>query len=1347
MRNLKRALSLALALVMVLSMMVVGAGAVSIDDFSDKDEIVNTEAVTTMVSLGVINGKDDGSYDPSGIVTRAEMAKLISVTLNGGKDPTLGAMTANFTDTAGHWAEAYIAYVANLKIIDGRGDGTFGPNDQVTGAQAAKMILTMLGYRSDIEGFTGANWAINVQLKANSIDLFDGLSINPDEGLTRDDTAQMLYNAVQADMVEYRNLEGSYDGIVYPQPVNGVNNNSTVLWEKFKVTKVTGVVEATSLISLNDTVATTVEGKTRLTDIEYNGSAEDANGNPWNAVTYPIAVDNQYLGYRVVIYVKGLNAVAPNASGMEVVGTYVLSDDNTAVVTTGRLKDEKAVKDALKGSGIAMPNANPDTLTITEDDTDWTAANGVQLMPGVEQTFIDNNADGTVDVLIRKNPALAKVNTYNENGEELNLSGIGTVDFVDILNPEDVAQDDYVLVYNYDGTYVLNVAESVSGTVTTYTNNASNPELGTVTIDGTKYGRGSGKMLAPDLLDLGAVTPSIQASTIADSLEEMLDGSYTLYLDPHGNVLGYVEDEGTVGNYAIITGINPTGNKDFRSVEVKLLMADGSTGKYDVNLVASAKKWNAEGTGVNTGSNSAKEEAMYNELAGLADNYLVTYTLDGSTVTLGRPDEYNADRYDRDTTTTDLAIRSGKSSYVFTNGTVMADDKTVFFIEDIDGDTTAVVGLSNLRDNELNTLAGATSTVIAYHSAGSNVLEARAIFTKVDEDYSSNSSYAFVTGNYDKNTSGTNTLYTYPVVFENGEVGTLTSKSDANVDKNKVHEYQMDGEYVSFDNDTQFVRNTLIVTSVGSNAISVAKASNPTVDVASYATRNAVVWNVEDTENVFKTSFQKNDLVALVLDDDDNVVTGYVYDRQDDNVTPSLTEISSGSNGLALTGLTTGDISKGSYTVDGGAVTFTNVTSGDAIALDLKLGSTQKATVKVEKENINGTCNAGSTDYAAGANINQSIFTGTATQEKGGKITVTITVTDTSTTTSLANRTIVYEITLTAASVDASTLPAMVADVDNTYVDGTLTPGTMANDDPTGANDSAWTLSNAVAGQDVTMKFASLSGLTATITAVNGADAALVGTTFTDATAKTIYTVTGTEAAGTKISVTVEFSDGTSIPAEKTYTVTVNASAKYTLSVPGMARKDYYAGESITLTNSQWSAITGTSWVKVGPDADDFAQISSNNLTFTMPAADLTLSADSVGYYKVTYKTGPEAGDQTVSFLKSYNDLTLTAGVAYVAIGSVKTDVTSMGTLNSDVTVIDMYAVTVAGNGTDKVAGTTVTGDITASDYIAVGDTVTITADSSREAKAAGTTGVTISDGATNFTMPANNVTIAFDAQ
>ena len=143
MRNLKRVLSLALALVMMLSLMIVSAGAASTyDSFTDKDEIVNTEAVNTMVSLGVIDGKDDGSFDPTGIVTRAEMAKLIAVTMNGGTDPLLGSNTTatQFTDTKGHWAEAYIAWCVNLGVINGRGDGTFGPDETVTGTAACATV-------------------------------------------------------------------------------------------------------------------------------------------------------------------------------------------------------------------------------------------------------------------------------------------------------------------------------------------------------------------------------------------------------------------------------------------------------------------------------------------------------------------------------------------------------------------------------------------------------------------------------------------------------------------------------------------------------------------------------------------------------------------------------------------------------------------------------------------------------------------------------------------------------------------------------------------------------------------------------------------------------------------------------------------------------------------------------------------------------------------------------------------------------------------------------------------------------------------------------------------------------
>ena len=86
MRNLKRALSLLLAVVMVIGMMVVSTSAASYTDFSDKGEIVNKDAVSMLTTLGIIEGKPDGSYAPGEGVDRAQMAKMISVIMNQGTD-------------------------------------------------------------------------------------------------------------------------------------------------------------------------------------------------------------------------------------------------------------------------------------------------------------------------------------------------------------------------------------------------------------------------------------------------------------------------------------------------------------------------------------------------------------------------------------------------------------------------------------------------------------------------------------------------------------------------------------------------------------------------------------------------------------------------------------------------------------------------------------------------------------------------------------------------------------------------------------------------------------------------------------------------------------------------------------------------------------------------------------------------------------------------------------------------------------------------------------------------------------------------------------------------------------
>ena len=585
-------------------------------------------------------------------------------------------------------------------------------------------------------------------------------------------------------------------------------------------------------------------------------------------------------------------------------------------------------------------------------------------------------------------------------------------------------------------------------------------------------------------------------------LTDLVDGTYTLYLDPNGNMLGYVEDAAAIGSYAVITGVNPTGTKEgFYAIEVKLLMADGSTGKYDVNLLASAKKWDKDGTGVNTGSNSTKEKNMFNELDANGLNKLVTFSLDGSTVTLGTP--ASTENYHSASTATALELKNSKSSYAFGTSTLMADDNTVFFIKDIKGDYSAVKGLKNLPADALDTKG--TVTAIYYKPTGSNTMTARAIFAEVTRAFTSNSSYAFITSDYTKTTVGAETIYTYTVVDENGKTMDLKSKAGDGVKKTWVQEYQMDGEYVIFGSNSRMV-NEQVVLDTGSNAVSVASADDGVTGKTSYPVpASAKVWNVEDTDNIFETTLQKYDEVALVLDEDGNVKTAYVYDRQDGD--------------MATAGTMT--VKNNGTDVAAGTTDLFNVVSGQKLTVDVTATAGQTVTVSATKNNapidLNGASDGNSfkVDNSKGTTTQTpsvDIYTYTAT-ENGTEIKISIAVAQDG----YATRTLTYTLKLWGATGvtylgDAKTSDIPTAPNSTVIVNGDLTV------------DTALTVSN---------------GTTITVNGDMAADAAITGAG--KITVKGTTTVADTVAIGADVDTAqLVFKGAASVASGRTVNVTAD---------------------------------------------------------------------------------------------------------------------------------------------------------------------------------------------------------------
>ena len=210
MKRLHPLLSLGLASALTLVLLCPGAAAAA---FSDQDQIVHPDAVTAVADLGLFAGLPDGSFAPAQNIDRASFARLVTLMLNGGKIPTLENAAASFPDTEGHWAKDCITYCASLGIISGRSETVFAPDDPVTIAEGARMLLSALGYRADYEGISGATWRITVDILADQAGLYADMgSFDSSTPLTRDMAAQMVYNALNIPLVTYEETTGS-DGV------------------------------------------------------------------------------------------------------------------------------------------------------------------------------------------------------------------------------------------------------------------------------------------------------------------------------------------------------------------------------------------------------------------------------------------------------------------------------------------------------------------------------------------------------------------------------------------------------------------------------------------------------------------------------------------------------------------------------------------------------------------------------------------------------------------------------------------------------------------------------------------------------------------------------------------------------------------------------------------------------------------------------------------------------------------------------------------------------------------------------------------------------------------------------
>ncbi len=119
----------------VLNLELAGKGRKSFSDVPQS--FWGYSAISALSDAGIINGYAGNVFKPNKGLTRAEFATIVARAMG---IKVAGKKTKAFKDVGGHWAEGSIAALSENKFIGGYGDGTFRPNSYLTRAEAVKMI-------------------------------------------------------------------------------------------------------------------------------------------------------------------------------------------------------------------------------------------------------------------------------------------------------------------------------------------------------------------------------------------------------------------------------------------------------------------------------------------------------------------------------------------------------------------------------------------------------------------------------------------------------------------------------------------------------------------------------------------------------------------------------------------------------------------------------------------------------------------------------------------------------------------------------------------------------------------------------------------------------------------------------------------------------------------------------------------------------------------------------------------------------------------------------------------------------------------------------------------------------
>lgn len=364
-----------ITVLLLLAMLLLAVCPVAASSFSDMTQNPYEHAVTELEALHVIKGYEDGTFRPEVELTRAEFCSLM-INIMG-----LDELASNPTDTefadvkSGFWASGCIKLAYDMGIISGYGDGYFGPGDKVTYVQTLKMLLNAMGYQPLAEDNGG--YPTGYMMVGGSR-ISGGVKKLADAPITRGEAAQLLYNALDVNIVE--TIYGEAGGY----QINYEKTLLTELMSRRGLEKMEGIVTGDSHTRLNGG-AGVPEGWLEIDGTSYYLDGRSSYGLLGRAVTYYVQ-ERTGTGNEPALY--GIWVNARKNEELTILPKNIASVDESEIAYFAQQGSSRTTRAKLAGNTVTIFNGK----YIAGGPENWDVQNG-------QITLLDNNGDSIYEMV------------------------------------------------------------------------------------------------------------------------------------------------------------------------------------------------------------------------------------------------------------------------------------------------------------------------------------------------------------------------------------------------------------------------------------------------------------------------------------------------------------------------------------------------------------------------------------------------------------------------------------------------------------------------------------------------------------------------------------------------------------------------------------------------------------------------------------------------------------------------------------------------------------------------------------------------------------------------------------